>query len=160
MPTLPRGFTPTVAAYSHNGPGGVIRTDVAGGAARYAVQYDRGTQRFNVTLILDKQQFSVWMAFFIHIIKKGAVTFNMPLDSGFGTAPHACNIMPDSYSAVRSAGIAMVVSFVVEAENQAYLFSATDAQNMIDLHNEYGSEYGATLARIEQFALYDTRALP
>ena len=159
-PTLPRGFTPTVAAYSHDGPGGVLRTDVAGGAARYGLDYDRGMQKFNVTLILDRQQFSVWVAFFIHIIKKGAITFDMPLDSGFGTEQHACNIMPGSYSATRSAGIAIVVSFIVEAENKAYEFSALDAQNMIDLHNEYGSEYSALLARLAQFALVDTRALP
>ena len=57
MPTLPNGFIPTVAAYSHDGPGGVMRTEVSGGTARYALDYDRGLQKFNVTLILDKLQF-------------------------------------------------------------------------------------------------------
>ena len=150
---------PTVASYSHDGPGGVMRTDVAGGAARYALEYDRGLQKFNVTLILDKLQFSVWVAFFIHIIKKGAITFDMRLDSGFGTEPHACNIMPGSYSASRSAGIAMVVSFVVEAENKAYEFSAVDAQTMIDFYNAIGGDSLALLARIAQFANQDTRVL-
>ena len=159
MPTLPNGFVPTVAAYSHDGPGGVMRTEVAGGAARYALEYDRGLQKFNVTLILDKTQFSGWVAFFIHIIKKGALTFDMRLDSGFGAELHACNIMPGSYSATRTGGIAMIVSFVVEAENKAYDFSAADAQAMIDVYNEAGSGTGALLARIAQFATVDTLVL-
>jgi len=159
MPTLPNGFKPTVAAYSHDGPGGVLRTDVAGGAPRYGLDWDRGLQKFNVTLILDKAQFSVWTAFYIHIIKKGAITFDMPLDSGFGTELHACNIMPDSYSASRTGGIAMVVSFVVEAENKAYEFSAADAQSMVDLYNEYLDDSNELLSRLAQFATQDTLVL-
>ena len=158
-PVLPNGFKPTVAAYSHDGPGGVLRAEVSGGAARYALDYDRGLQKFNVTLILDKTQFSVWVAFFIHIIKKGAYTFDMPLDSGFGTELHACNIMPGSYSASRTGGIAMVVSFVVEAENKAYDFNATDAAAMIALYNEAGGGSNALLARLAQFANVDTLVL-
>lgn len=159
MPTLPNGFKPTVAAYSHDGPGGVLRTEVEGGAPRYGLDWDRGVQKFNVTLVLDKAQFSVWTAFFIHIIKKGAITFDMPLDSGFGTELHACNIVPGSYSASRTGGIAMVVSFVVEAENKAYEFSAVDAQGMVDLYNEYLDNSNALLARLAQFANQDTAVL-
>lgn len=158
-PVMPNGFRPTVAAYSHGGPGGVMRTNVAGGASRYALEYDRGLQQFNVTLVLDKTQFAVWTAFFIHIIKKGAYTFDMPLDSGFGTELHACNIMPDSYSASRTGGIAMIVSFVVEAENKAYDMTAADAQSMIDIYNAYGTDANALLARIAQFANVDTLVL-
>lgn len=158
-PVMPNGFVPTVAAYSHGGPEGVLRTEVAGGAARYALDYDRGLQKFNVTLILDKLQFSAWIAFFMHIIKKGAITFDMPLDSGFGTEQHACNIIPGSYSASRTGGIAMIVSFVVEAESQAYVFSVVDAQGMIDVYNAAGSDANALLARIAQFALVDSLAL-
>lgn len=159
MPTLPNGFKPTVAAYSHDAPGGVLRTEVAGGAPRYALDYDRGLQRFNVTLILDKLQFSVWTAFFTHTIKKGAITFDMPLDSGFGTSPHACNIVPESYSASRTGGIAMVVSFVVEAESQAYDMSVIDAAALVDVYNEYGATSNALLVRIAQFATVDSRVL-
>ncbi|MDH6185477.1 hypothetical protein [Polaromonas sp. CG_23.6] len=159
MPTLPNGFKPTVAAYSHDGPGGVLRTEIAGGAARYALDFERGMQKFNVTLILNKLQFSVWVAFFIHIIKKGAYTFEMPLDSGFGTELHACNIMPGSYSASRTGGIAMVVSFVVEAENKAYDFSAAEAQAMVDFYNATGGEGDLLVARIAQFANQDTLVL-
>ena len=158
-PVMPNGFVPTVASYSHDGPGGVMRTEIAGGAPRYALDYDRGLQKFNVTLILDKGAFSVWVMFFIHIIKKGAYTFDMPLDSGFGTELHACNIMPGSYSASRTAGIAMVVSFVVEAENKAYDFSPADAQAMIDFYNANGAESTALLLRIAQFANQDTLVL-
>lgn len=159
MPTLPNGFIPTVAAYSHDGPGGVLRTDVAGGAPRYGLDWDRGTQKFNVTLILDKAKFSVWEVFYHIIIKKGAITFDMPLDSGFGTVPHACNIMPGSYSATRTEGVAIIVAFVAEAESKAYEFSTLDAQNMIDLYNLYGGDSNALLARLAQFATVDSNVL-
>lgn len=159
MPTLPNGFTPTVAAYSHGGPDGVMRTDVAGGMPRYGLDWDRGAQQFNVTLILDKQQFSVWTAFFHHVIKKGAITFDMPLDSGFGTETHACNIMPGSYSASRTGGIAMVVSFTVEAESRAYDMTAADGAALVDVYNTYGADSNALLAAIAQFATVDSNVL-
>lgn len=158
-PVMPTGFTPIVSAYSHDGPGGVMRTEVAGGSARYALDFDRGLQKFNVTLILNKAAFSVWVAFFIHIIKKGAITFDMRLDSGFGVEPHACNIMPGSYNAARTGGIHMAVSFVVEAENKAYAFSAADAQGLIDFYNQYQDDSAALLARLAQFATQDLNVL-
>jgi hypothetical protein len=159
MPTLPTGLTPTVAAYSHGGPGGVMRTEVSGGAARYALDYGRGPQQFNVTLILDKLKFSVWTAFFHHIILKGAITFDMPLDSGFGTEAHAVNIVPGTYSATRTGGIAMVVAFVVEAESKVYDMSAADAAGLIDVYNAYGDDSDNLLRRLAQFANVDTNVL-
>ncbi len=160
MPTLPNGMIPISGPYSSDDPGGVLRTEVAGGAARYGLDWDRGRQRYTVTFIFDAQLFGIWNAFYFHIIKKGAITFDMPLDSGFGVTAHAVNIMPGSYAMNRESDVLIVVSFIVEAENKAYEFSALDAQNMIDLHNQYGDMYAATLARIAQFALYDTRVLP
>ena len=159
MPTLPAGLTPTVAAYSHGGPGGVMRTEVSGGAARYALDYGRGTQQFNVTLILDKLKFSVWTAFFHHIILKGALTFDMPLDSGFGTEAHAVNIVPGTYSASRTGGTAMVVAFVVEAESKVYDMTAVDAAALIDVYLIYGDDSNKLLDRLAQFANVDTNAL-
>lgn len=159
MPTLPNGFTPIVAAYSHDGPGGVVRTETAGGVPRYALQYDRGLQRFRVTLILDKLKFSVWIAFYHHVIKKGALTFDMPLDSGFGTDTHAVNIIPGSYSATRTGGIAMSVVFEVEAESKAYDMSAADAVALVDFYNEFGSQSNLMLDQIEQFATVDSNVL-
>ena len=158
-PNLPRGFIPIVSAYSHDGPGGVLRTEVAGGSARYALEYDRGTQKFNITFILDKNAFSVWVAFYIHLIKKGAITFNMPLDSGFGTQPHACNILPGSYNAARTGGINMAVSFIVEAENKAYDLTLAQANEIIDLYNGLGDESSLLLVRLAQFATRDLNVL-
>lgn len=159
MPTLPPGLSPTVAAYSHNGPGGVLRTEVAGGAARYAQQYGRGTQQFNITLVLDKLKFSIWTVFYHHVISKGARTFEMPLDSGFGTELHAVNIVPDSYSATRTGGIAMVVAFVVEAESKAYDITAAEAASMIDFYSSYGGDSHRLLERLAKFANSDTNIL-
>jgi hypothetical protein len=124
MPTLPTGFVPIASAYSYSGPGGVSRAEVAGGAARYSLDYDKGVQQFSVTLVLDKSEFSVWTAFYFHLIRKGAVSFSMPLDSGFGNQLHSCNIVPGSYSAIATDGIAYAVSFVVETVCTAYALTA------------------------------------
>jgi hypothetical protein len=159
MPTLPNGFKPTVATYSFDGPGGVMRTEVAGGAPRYGMAYDRGAQRYSVTLMLDKLKFSIWVAFYHHIIKKGAITFDMPLDSGFGTDTHAVNIVPGSYSATRTGGIVTVVTFTVEAESNVYDITAADASSLIDLYNSAGAGADALLEQIEQFANIDSNVL-
>jgi len=158
-PVLPSFMRPTVAAYSHGAPGGVMRTDVPGGVPRYALDYDRGLQQFQVTLILDKTQFSVWTLFYMRIIKKGAITFDMPLDSGFGTQLHACNILPDSYQASRTGGVAMAVSFVVEAESKAYDWTDADAQTLFTLYELYGKDTDNVLARINKFANVDSLVL-
>ncbi len=152
MPTLPNGLKPLVASYSHGGPAGVLRTEVAGGAPRYALDYDRGVAQYNVTLILDKLQFSVWTAFFHGVIKKGAITFDMPMDSGFGTKIHACNIVPNSYQASRTGGTAMAVSFVVEAESQAYELTGAESLDLVDIYNLYAADTNELLAQIAAFA--------
>ena len=159
MPTLPSLLKPVVANYSIDEPGGVIRTEVAGGAARYALDFDRGTQRFQVTLLLDSLQFSMWTAFYHHIIKKGAISFDMPLDSGFGVSVHRVNIVPGSYSAVRTSGILMVVSYVAEAENKVYEFSAADAVSLLAFYELYGPYSSHLLARLAQFATKDMNIL-
>lgn len=159
MPTIPNGMTPHVSSYSGDDMGGVRRTEVVGGASRYALDFDRGTQRFSVTMIMDAGKFSVWTLFYLHVIKKGAISFNMPLDSGFGSQSHVVNIMPGSYSIARTGGNATVVSFSVEAENKGYDLSAAEAAAYIDLYNEVGGDMGALFARLAQFANSDTLVL-
>jgi hypothetical protein len=159
MAALPGGLKPVVEGYQIDEPGGVLRTEVAGGAARYALDWDRGPQRFQVTLILDALMFSVWSAFYHHTIKKGALTFDMPIDSGFGVSPHPGNIVPGSYSAARTGGIMWVVSYVFEAEGQAYGMTAADAAALIDLYNLYGAYTNALLARLAKFATVDSNVL-
>lgn len=159
MPTIPGQFKPLVSGYGFDEPGGVMRTEIAGGAARYALLWDRGVQRFKVTLILNTLQFSAWSAFYHHIIKKGAIAFDMPLDSGFGVSNHSVNIVPGSYSASWGDGQLVSVAFVVETENQAYGMSATDAQRLLDVFEEYGSSSNELLARIATFANSDTLVL-
>lgn len=158
-PVLPNGMRPMASAYGADDPGGVLRTEVAGGAARYALDWDRGPQRYTINLMLDQTEFSVWTVFFRHIIKKGAIAFEMPIDTGFGAAQHLANIMPGSYSETRTGGVATVVAFVVEAESQAYDMSATDAQAMVDFYNTYGATTDALLTRIARFATIDTLVL-
>ncbi len=158
-PVLPNGFKPIVSAYSNSAPGGVMRTEVAGGAPRYALEFDRGVQSFNVTLLFDKLEFSVFTAWFHHVIKKGAYTFDMPLDSGFGTSLHAVNMVPGSYSATRTEGIMILVAFVVETESEAYELSAVEGAGLVDIYNTYGASTPDLLDRLAQFANVDSLVL-
>lgn len=123
MPTLPSGFVPTTSGgYSHDGPGGVMRTEVAGGPARYGVDWNQGAQRFNVSMLLDAYQLSIWNAFYAYSIRKGAIPFDMPLDAGFGLQQLTVNLVPGSYQAVQ-ADTFTTVSFTVEGESPAYAMS-------------------------------------
>ena len=159
MPTIPGQFKPIVSGYGFDEPGGVARTEVAGGAARYAMMWDRGVQRFKVTLLLNTLQFSAWSAFYHHIIKKGAIAFDMPLDSGFGVSDHSVNIVPGSYSASWGDGQLVSVAFVVETENQAYGMSAAEAQILLDIFETYGAFSNEFMARLSTFANFDTLVL-
>jgi hypothetical protein len=159
MATLPAGLKPVVDGYAFDDPGGVMRTDVAGGAPRYALDWDRGTQRFSVTLILDANQFSIWTLFYHRVIAKGSISFDMPLDSGFGVQPHTVNIIPGSYSAARTSGIMTVVSFVAEAENPVYGMSNLDVTAIMDAYGLYGNQTTALLDTITRFANHDLLAL-
>ncbi len=158
-PVLPSGLKPVVSGYQFDEPGGVLRTEVAGGAARYGLDWDRGMQRFQITLILDALQFSVWTAFYHLSIRKGSITFDMAMDSGFGMQAHAVNIMPGSYSAARTSGIMMVVSFVVDAENKVYDMTAADGAALIDFYSLYGAETNSLLDRLNTFSNHDSNVL-
>ncbi|WP_041742283.1 hypothetical protein [Collimonas fungivorans] len=158
-PVMPNGIKPVVAGYSMDEPGGVLRTDVAGGIPRYGMDWDRGVQRFKVTLILDALQFSIWTAFYHHVIRKGSITFDMQLDSGFGVVPHAVNILPGSYTAARTGGIMIVVSFTAEAESDVYDMSAADGSELVDIYNLYGSGLNAFFDRLGRFATFESNVL-
>lgn len=158
-PVLPASLKPVVDGYSSDDPGGVMRTEVAGGASRFALNWDRGQQRFNITFIFTELEFSVWSLFYLHIIKKGAIAFNMPLNSGFGMQVHTVNIMPGTYSASRTSGVMMTVNFVAETENKGYEFSAADAQGAIDLYSAVGADYTSLLDRLGRFATVESNVL-
>ena len=159
MPRIPNGLVPTVSqGYSYQGPAGAMRTDVGGGFARYALDYDRGTQRFDVTFIFNPLEYQVWTYFFYNTIKKGTIAFDMPLDSGMGTADHQVNIVPDTYSVTHADVNLIISSFTVEAESQAYANPDAGA-SLIDMYNEYGAGIYALLAALEKFATVDSNAL-
>lgn len=157
--SLPAGFTPSIAAYSLDDPGGVLASEVPGGVAAYGLDYGRGVQGFSVTLILTPANYERWAVWFHRLIDKGAKAFTMPLDSGFGTAAHTCNIVPGTVQVSRTGGSAIVVAFVVEAENQVYDMTSTEAQAMIDVYNLYGRDTDDLLARLARFATVDTLVL-
>lgn len=160
IPIMPTGLRPVVSAYGFDGPEGVMRTPVAGGRPRYGLEFDRGVQPFRVTMILTPLELSVWSAFFHHVIKKGATSFSMHLDSGFGTDLHTVNIVPGTYSANRTqGGVHTAVSFVVEAESQAYVLTYDEAVILVDLWEEYGDASSALLAELAAFATIHTLVL-
>lgn len=159
IPSLPINMIPLASGYSSGDPGGVLGTEVAGGFSRYALDWDRGPQKYAITLILSAAKFSIWNAFYFHIIKKGSLAFSMQLDSGFGLSPHTCQIIPGSYSTARLDGTATSVAFSVEAENQAYNMTEAEAQSMIDLYNASRDDASSLLARIALFALVDVNIM-
>ena len=160
-PVMPNGMKPVTSpgGYGHGDLGGVIRTEVSGGFNRYALDFDRGVQQHNVTLFLDALKFSVWNAFFVNIIKKGAITFDMQLNSGFGVSSHSCNIIPGSYDATAPDSVFWVVSFTVEAESQAFNMSEEQSQDLVDIYNVYGDGTNALFDQLEQFATIDSNVL-
>lgn len=157
--SIPNGFVPMVQGYSLKGPGGVKRTEVAGGMPRYGLQYDQGASQYNVAIVMTLAKFSVWSAFYHLIIKKGSIAFTMPLDSGQGVVDHTCNIIPDSYMATRIDGLATTVTFAIDAVPSVYQMSAADAQALIDYWNVYGDDNGALAARLAKFATVDRNVL-
>lgn len=159
-PVIPVGMCPAISPYSFGAPGGVDRTDLEGGVGRYAMAWDRGTQVFNVTLMLTQDKFTVWNVFFLRVIKKGAITFQMDIDSGFGLEAHHCNILPGSYNAALTSGTVYAVTFQVEAEAAStYDLSDQDIANLIDMWNQSGGNLKKLLDRLAQFANGDTNVL-
>ena len=155
---FPRSFCPLVRDYTGGDMGGTSQTDVEGGAPRFALEYDRGVQPFTVTLALTADKYRIWSLFYHRIIKRGAVPFDMPLDSGLGTEPHTVNIVKDSYSESRTRRHRFI-SFTVLAEPKAYDVSVEDAQAEIDFWNEFGESGGALLNRLAIFANVDVLVL-
>jgi hypothetical protein len=155
---MPNGFVPLLASYSQGPPDGVMRTDVAGGAARYALEWARGRQQYSVTILLDQSQFMIWSLWFHRLIDKGALTFSMRIDSGFGPQPHDVNMLPGTYQATRASD-RWIISFSIETESQAYGYSVEDAQALVDLYNLADESLDPLLARIARFALVDSLVL-
>ncbi len=158
-PRIPNGIEPIVAGYSFGGPGGAMSTAVAGGMSRYALDYDRGTQRVNVALLCIGLQFQVWSVFFHQVIKKGTIAFTMPLETGLGKLDHLVNIVPETYQVSDVNSFTTSVVFTVETESSVYALDDAGAAAFIDLFNAYGSDMQALLARLAQFANVDTLVL-
>lgn len=158
-PAIPTGLAPVAQNFGFNGPDGVESTDIAGGMPRTGLRWARGVQLFRVTLILKPVELSVWSAFFHRIIKKGALPFDMPLDSGMGVATHTVVMVPGTYSASRTGGAMTAVSFSVWAESNAYDMTDAEAQSLIDIFNAYGDGSGQLLDALAQFANHDTLVL-
>lgn len=159
-PRIPYGMCPAVSPYSFGSPGGAVRTDIDGGVGRYGLMYDRGTQQFQVTLVLSGAYFTVWNAFFLRVIDKGVISFIMTMDSGMGLEDHLCNIIPGSYGATLTSGTMYSVSFVIEAE-AASTYDLSDSQiaDLIDIHNVTEGKTHALFDRLAQFANFDTNVL-
>ena len=122
-PVLPRDLYPVTSpsGYSYASAQGVHMTQVEGGFNRYAMDFDRGTRVYNVALACTAGHLLVWELFYLRIIKKGALAFEMPLDSGTGLEQHLVNIIPNSVNTTETDGNNFVVTFQVEAESKLIL---------------------------------------
>lgn len=157
LPTLPRGLRIATQGYAYDGPGGVRRTALAGGAPRYGLEYDRGIQAFQCTMVLPANKLNVWTLFYHHVIRKGSLPFELRIDSGMGITGHECNMVPDSYSVTRTGSIT-VVTFAVEAEASAYGFTTEEAETILQIW-ENGDDPARLFNRLAIFANKDTLVL-
>lgn len=158
MPTMPRGFIPLTAPYSHNGPAGAIRTPVAGGAARYGLDFDRGVQQYQCTLLLDEFKYAVWVTFYHRVIAQGTISFDMLLDSGYGRQTHSVNIVPGSYNSAITGSLLHVITFVAEAESTVYDLTDDEVDGIMGYYDQFGEDR-ALIDRIALFANSDTLVL-
>lgn len=157
---MPSRIVPRVTGYQAGAAPGVAATQLEGGAPRTALAFDRGVQVFDVSFLLTVLEYSVWVTFYLRRILKGAVSFAMPMDSGYGLDDHTVTMVPNTYQAAHMAGRRHVlVSFQVWAESQAYEMTDADADALLELYEEYGDQTDALLRRLAQFALVDTLAL-
>jgi hypothetical protein len=159
-PVLPRDLYPVTSpsGYSYASAQGVSMTQVEGGFNRYALDFDRGTRVFNVALACTAGHLRVWELFYLRIIKKGALSFEMPLDSGTGLEQHIVNIIPNSVNTTETDGNNFVVTFQVEAEPKIYDFTEEGAAAIIAIWNA-GGDVGELLDRLALFTLEETLVL-
>lgn len=159
-PVLPRDLYPVTSpsGYSYASAQGVSATQVEGGFNRYALDFDRGTRLFNVALACTAGHLQVWELFYLRIIKKGALAFEMPLDSGTGLEQHIVNIIPNSVNTTETDGNNFVVTFQVEAEPKIYDFTEEGVAAIIAIWNA-GGDVGELIDRLAEFTLEDTLVL-
>jgi len=159
-PVLPRDLYPVTSpsGYSYASAQGVSMTQVEGGFNRYAMDFDRGTRIFNVALACTAWHLQLWELFYLRIIKKGVLAFEMPLDSGTGLYQHIVNIIPNSVNTTETDGNNFVVTFQVEAEPKIYDFTEEGAAAIIAIWNA-GGDVGELLDRLALFTLEETLVL-
>jgi hypothetical protein len=160
-PSIPAGLQPNVVGgLSYGAPGGVVRSSVGGGFPRYGMEWDGGTQIFRVTILCTSGiQFSIWTAFFLRTVKKGALPFGLPLDSGFGKAEHVGYIVPGTYQVDRTVADCVAIAFDFETESQGLLLDEDAAQTLVDLYELYGEDMLRLFGRLATFANFDTTVL-
>lgn len=159
-PRIPNGFKPLIDEYSGGAPTGVVNTAVAGGLPRAGLVWDRGPRQYSVAMVLSPAKFSVWSVFLARIIDGGAISFEMPIDSGAGLEDHLCTMVAGSYNERRAErSVFARISFMVLAEPSAYVYTKEEAQDLIDLWNEAGESSDDLLLRIAKFANSDSNVL-
>ena len=159
-PVLPRDLYPVTSpsGYSYASAQGVHMTQVEGGFNRYAMDFDRGTRIYNVALACTAAHLQVWELFYLRIIKKGVLAFEMPLDSGTGLEQHIVNIIPNSVNTTETDGNNFVVTFQVEAESKIYDFTDEGAEAILSIWETSG-DVSEFLDRLALFILEETLVL-
>jgi hypothetical protein len=145
VPTIPNGFGFINDGFSVGPPVGVSRVAVGGGMARYAVDYARGKQMFSGAMRFTELEYTIWEAFYRHVIAEGTIAFDMDLDSGMGVSTHSVNIVPGTYATQRVAGDKTEVSFSVETESEIYTLTEAEALTVID---DFETESGRELVNV------------
>jgi hypothetical protein len=106
--------------YSYNSPGGALKNQVVGPVVAQELQWDRGVQIYNGTMILVRAQLTAWLVFVYHVLNRGANTFELPMDSGQGVKRHAVNLLPGSQKIEHAGQDVASVSMQLEGEASYY----------------------------------------
>ena len=157
-PVLPyRDLYPVTSpsGYSYASAQGVHMTQVEGGFNRYAMDFDRGTRVYNVALACTADHLQVWELFYLHIIKKGALAFEMPLDSGTGLKQHLVNIIPNSVNTTETDG--KTFSKITPPEPVYQTPGVQEAQAKMVQQFVSAYQAGVPFDRLEEI-IYGTRA--
>ncbi len=150
LPIFPTFLRPQVGySYSLTGQN-LIRTNVAGGSSRAAVNYCTEKVPFDVSFVVpDFEQMQIWNDWYFNIVNQGTSKFKMSLNATGPFEDHVCLIIPGSIQVTGNKPFN--ISMQVEAEEifsgfggDLYALSAAGYSNL----NGY-------FERIEQFANFD-----
>lgn len=109
-------FVPSNSSYSVNLGSSAQRTTLQSGGSFYRKSFESPNYVFNLTWILDREQFETFMDWWIDGLEEGMVTARiMCISQGPSPISHIGHIIPGSLNVVEQKGLAYTVTAQFEA---------------------------------------------